>query len=115
MLLISLGGGAGAAKPPPPVSAHCRITCVVEEKIEWKTDGQSANDHSITTPHVQTGNSTPVLIINSNHESMLEMGSNGKFYSGNFPIDIIVSVTSGRHAESQENSPVTTIIACWKI
>jgi hypothetical protein len=110
-----IGVVVDAAPPPPPVSAHCRITCVVEEKVEWKTDGQSANDLSIAAPYAQTSNSTPVLIINSNHESMLEMGNNGKFYSGNFPVDIIVSVTSGRHAELQGDSLVTTITACWKI
>jgi hypothetical protein len=115
VLLLSLGSGTDAAYPPPPVSAYCRITCIVEEKAEWNTDRRAFNDLSRAVLYEQTNNSTPVLIINSNHESMLEMDSDGTFRSGNYPIDIIVSVISERQTGSQEDSRVTTITACWKI
>jgi hypothetical protein len=46
---------------------------------------------------------------------MLEMDSDGTFRSGNYPIDIIVSVISERQTGSQDDSRVTTITACWKI
>jgi hypothetical protein len=115
VLLMSLGGGIDAAELPPPVSARCKITCVVDGKAEWTTYGPPFRYFPSAAPYIQTSDSTPVLIINSNHESMLEMNSDGTFYSGNFPVDIIVLTTSVRRAESQEDNLVKTITVCWKI
>jgi hypothetical protein len=109
LLLMAIGTASDAANTPPPARAQCRITCIVDEKAEWKTDRQSEEDFFIIPPQVQTSHLTPVLIINSNHESAMEMDNNGNFRSGNFPVDII------RRTESQEDRMVTTITACWKI
>ena len=128
---MSLEGGIDAATPPS-VSAQCKITYGKPIVVEW-TEPRLYKppvtylSRAVAAPDIQTRYSTPdlistptpistpALIINYDHESMLEMSSDGKFYCDNFPIDIIISVMSIRHTESQEDSQVTTITACWKI
>jgi hypothetical protein len=110
LLLLISTGVVEAAKIPPPVSTRCRISCVVEQKAEWKTL-QPEQDLLNTEQQVQAEAMNPTLIINSAHESSLEIDSNGQFHSGTLPIEIITSI------EIQQNKPlpIKTLTACWKM
>jgi hypothetical protein len=110
MLVMVLSAAADAAKTPPPASAHCRITCIVEQRAEWTADGQPGN----VPP---TDNSNPALLINSappsptDSESVVEIDSNGQLHPGNSSIEIIISA----NAQSQGGRMMKTLTACWKI
>jgi hypothetical protein len=123
--MVVFAAAADAARIPPRASTHFRIICIVDEKAEWSADRQAANDSVVNVkPQPQTDNSNATLIINSSkttldgqntNESRVEISDKGIFGSGDFPIEIIVSMKSVPHAGSQEAGLEKTITACWKI
>ena len=106
-LIVFTAAVKTAITAPPPVSAQCRISCVVAQKAEWKLDRQTPKDFSNPQPQ-STTNSNSVLIINSGHDSALEIDEKQRFDSSNLPVEIISS------SQDSLNS-IITLTACWKL